>query len=210
MATETTRTYNKKLRAEQEAATRERIAAATAKLHERLGPLRTTVKGVAEEAGVQRATVYRHFPTEEDLFDACTAHYYARHPMPDIETWNAIRDPAERLRHGLGEMYAFFTDTEPMLESTGRDIGRVPAMEKPIAAFAAFRTSATDTLMTGRPERGAARRRVQAAIGHALLFPTWRSLLRMQGLDNAEAVALMAAMVESAGQARPRKRGQTP
>jgi AcrR family transcriptional regulator len=199
-----TRTYRKRARAEQEAATRERIAAATAKLHETVGPLRTTVKGVAEEAGVQRATVYRHFPTEEDLFDACTAHYYARHPMPDIEAWRGIRDPAERLRHGLDEVYAFFTDTEPMLESTGRDIGRVPAMDKAIAAVTAFREAATDILMTGRPERNSARRRVRAAIGHALLFPTWRSLVRMQGLSKAEAVALMAGMIESAGRLRPR------
>ena len=91
-----------------------------------------------------------------------------------------------------------------MLESTGRDIGRVPAMEKATAAFGAFLGAANDILMAGRPERGAARRRVQAAIGHALLFPTWRSLIRMQGLSSDEAVAVMAAMVESAGGARPR------
>lgn len=205
MPTETkTRQYRKRARAAQEEQTRDRIAAAAATLHETLGPSRTTVKGVAEEAGVQRATVYRHFPTEEDLFDACTAHYYAEHPMPDIEGWKEVRDPGERLRRGLADMYAFYADTEPMLESTGRDIGRVPAMEKATAAFGALLGSANDILMAGRPERGAARRRVQAAIGHALLFPTWRSLIRMQGLSSDEAVAVMAAMVESAGGARPR------
>ncbi len=205
MPTETkTRQYRKRARAAQEEQTRERIAVAAAKLHETVGPSRTTVKGVAEEAGVQRATVYRHFPTEEDLFDACTAHYYAEHPMPDIEGWKEVRDPGQRLRRGLADMYAFYADAEPMLESTGRDIGRVPAMEKATAEIGAFLGSANDILMAGRTERGAARRRVQAAIGHALLFPTWRSLIRMQGLSSDEAVAVMAAMVESAGGARPR------
>jgi AcrR family transcriptional regulator len=205
MPTETkTRQYRKRARAAQEEQTRDRIAAAAATLHERLGPSRTTVKGVAEEAGVQRATVYRHFPTEEDLFDACTAHFYAEHPMPDIEAWKEVRDPRDRLRRGLTDMYAFYADAEPMLESTGRDIGRVPAMEKATAAIRTFLGAANDILMAGRTERGAARRRVQAAIGHALLFPTWRSLIRMQGLSSGEAVAVMAAMVESAGGARPR------
>ena len=58
--------------------------------------------------------------------------------------------------------------------------------------------------MKGRPERDAARRRTAAAVGHVLLFPTWQSLTRMQGLSNAEAVAVATAMVEGAGSARPR------
>jgi AcrR family transcriptional regulator len=67
MASESTkapqRPYRKRLRAEQEEETRERITKAAVKLHGTIGPARTTISGVAEEAGVQRATVYRHFPT---------------------------------------------------------------------------------------------------------------------------------------------------
>jgi AcrR family transcriptional regulator len=203
-ANSTGRTYRKRARAEQEERTRERIAAATVRLHQTVGPARTTVKGVAEEAGVQRATVYRHFPTEEALFDACTAHYYAQHPMPDITAWADVSDPGERLRRGLTEMYAFYTDTEPMFESTGRDIGRIPAMAKATGQFMGFLEAAGDILVSGRRERGGARRRARAAIGHALLFPTWRSLIRMQELSNAEAVALMTGLVDSAGRSRPR------
>lgn len=198
-----TRRYRKRRRAEQEQRTRERITAATVKLHGTIGPARTTVSGVAREAGVQRATVYRHFPDEASLFEACTAHYWAAHPMPDLETWASLSDPGARLRHALGEMYAFFRRVERMLERTSRDAPLVEAMAAPVAAFRGYLGAAAAAIVAGRPERGDARRRVQAAAGHAISFPTWQSLVRQQGLDDAEAVAVMAALVESAGRARP-------
>ena len=206
MANETTnpksRTYNKRVRAEQEDATRERITEAAVKLHGSIGPARTTVSRIAKTAGVQRATVYRHFPDEESIFAACTAHYWARHPMPDIESWKAIRDPSDRLRHALEEFYGFYTDNEEMLEKGARDRDFVPAMAAPAEAFAAMLDYARSVLMTGRRERGAARRRVEAAVGHALYFPTFQSLTGLQGLSNAEAAAVMVAMSEGAGSAR--------
>ena len=199
----TSRTYKKRVRAEQEEATRERITEAAVKLHGSIGPARTTVSGVAEEAGVQRATVYRHFPDEVALFAACTAHYWARNPLPDIESWKEIRDRGERLRHGIADFYEFYSQNEPMLEKTGRDAHLVPAMDAPRQAIFAFLDAAAGILMKGRPERGAARRRTAAAVSHALLFATWQSLVRAQGLSNAEAAAVMVAMVEGAGSARP-------
>jgi AcrR family transcriptional regulator len=197
------RKYRKRRRAEQEQQTRQRITEATVRLHGSIGPARTTFSGVAREAGVQRATVYRHFPDEESLFEACTAHYWAANPLPDPGAWSSITDPVERLRHALGEMYAFFRRTEGMLEKTSRDAGRVEAMAKPAAAFRGYLSAAAAAMIAGRPERGEARRRVEAAVGHAASFPTWQSLVRQQGLEDAEAVAVMAAMVESAGGARP-------
>jgi AcrR family transcriptional regulator len=198
------RKYRKRRRAEQEQRTRQRITEAAVKLHGTVGPARTTVAGVAREAGVQRATVYRHFPDEESLFAACTAHYWAANPLPDIEAWSSVADPAARLRHALAEMYALFRRTEGMLEKTSRDASVVDAMAGAVAAFRGYLDAAADAIVTGRPERGAARSRVRAAIGHAISFPTWQSLVREQGLDDAEAVAVMAAMVESAGGARPK------
>ena len=197
------RRYRKRRRAEQERRTRERITEATVRLHGSVGPARTTVSAVAREAGVQRATVYRHFPDEASLFAACTAHYWAINPLPDPEAWASISDPATRLRHALGEMYALFRRTEGMLEKTSRDASLVEAMTKPVAAFRGFLNAATEAITAGRPERGEARRRVQAAVGHAVSFPTWQSLVRQQSLEDAEAVAVMAALVESAGGARP-------
>jgi AcrR family transcriptional regulator len=188
------RRYRKRRRAEREAQTRERIAAATAKLHQTVGPARTTVSAVAEEAGVQRATVYRHFPTEEALFEACTAHYYTRHPMPDLAAWASVRDPEARLRRALTETYAYFDETEEMFDRTGRDVGRVAAMARPVAAFNAYFEQAVAILLRGRRERGRRRARVAATIGHALAFSTWQSLVRRNGLEPDDAVELMMAL----------------
>jgi AcrR family transcriptional regulator len=197
------RPYRKRLRAAQEEETRERITEAAVKLHGTVGPARTTVSAVAREAGVQRATVYRHFPTEESLFEACTAHYWARHPLPDPASWAATQDPAKRLRRGLREMYAFFGDVEPMLENTSRDSTFVPAMATARKVFLGYLDAVADALAAGRRERGAARRRTRAALGHAVSFATWQSLIRQQGLTQSQAVAVMAAMIEGAGSARP-------
>jgi AcrR family transcriptional regulator len=196
------RRYRKRRRAEQERLTRERITEAAVRLHGSVGPARTTVSGVAKEAGVQRATVYRHFPDEASLFAACSAHYWATNPLPDPGAWSSNPDPGDRLRLALGEMYAFFRRSEEMLEKTSRDAPLVEAMSKPVAAFGAYLEAVAAAIVAGRPERGAARRRVQAAVGHAVSFPTWQSLVRRQGLDDAEAVAVMAALVEAAGGAR--------
>jgi len=197
------RRYRKRRRAEQERRTRERITEAAVRLHGTVGPARTTVSGVAKEAGVQRATVYRHFPDEVSLFAACTARYWATHPMPDLAAWSSISDSEARLRHALGEMYALYRRTEGMLEKTSRDAPLVEAMARPVEQFRGYLSAAAAAIIAGRPERGHALRRVQAAVGHAVSFPTWQSLVRQQGLEDAEAVAMMAALVESAGGARP-------
>lgn len=198
------RTYRKRRRAEQEQLTRLRIIEAAVKLHGSVGPASTTISGIAAEAGVQRATVYRHFPDEASLFAACSAHYWSAHPPPDLGAWSAIADHAERLRVGLGELYGFFEETEAMLEKTSRDAPFVESMAEPAAAFLGYLEAAAATMVAGRPERGNARRRINAAAGHAASFRTWQSLIRDQGLEPAEAVAVMAALVESAGPARPR------
>ena len=72
------------MRARQESVeqTRLRITEATMHLHETLGPAATTVSAIAEEAGVTRLTVYRHFPDDEALFAACSAHWRELHPRP--------------------------------------------------------------------------------------------------------------------------------
>ena len=61
------RTYTLKRRAEQQAETRQRIVEAAVDLHGTVGPALTTFSMVAERAGVQRHTLYAHFPDERSL-----------------------------------------------------------------------------------------------------------------------------------------------
>jgi AcrR family transcriptional regulator len=196
------RKYTKRRRAEAEQETRQRITEAAVALHGSIGPARTTISAVANEAGVQRATVYRHFPTEEALFAACSGHYAVLNPPPDPESWRD-EDHAARLARALSETYAYFRRTEPMITNVLRDAPVVEAMAKPVARRLAYFETAVEVVVAGRPERGHARRRVRAAVAHAMSFPTWQSLVRQNGLGDDEAVAVMAAMVEAAGRARP-------
>lgn len=190
------RQYKKRKRAESEAETRQRIAAAAAELHGELGPARTTFSAVAERAGVQRATLYRHFPDEEALFEACSAHWSERNMPPDPTAWATIEDPAKRLRVALGELYAWYAKTEYMLEKLLRDMTLVPAVAKQLGAMDFYFAAVSDVLMAGRRTRGARRRRTHAAIGHALSFETWRSLVRGQGLSTDDAVDLMVKLAD--------------
>jgi AcrR family transcriptional regulator len=192
------RRYRKRRRAELEEETRRRITEAAVDLHGSVGPARTTVSAVADLAGVQRATVYRHFPDEEALFGACSAHWMAENPLPDLGRWAEIDDPEERLSTALGELYAWFDRAECMVENTTRDVAVVPALQPSMAGMALWFDATAEALLRGRVERGARRRRVRAAIAHALAFDTWRSLVREQGLSAAIAVDLMGALVAAA------------
>lgn len=192
------RKYRKRRRAEQEDETRRRITEAAVELHGSVGPARTTISAVAERAGVQRATLYRHFPDEAALFDACSSHWAAEHPLPDLTDWAGVTDPDERLRTALSELYAWYENGQEMLERTTRDAALVPAMRSAVERMGAWFAEAIATIVRGRPERGARRRRVEATVGHAISFATWRSLVSDQGLSDSEAVDLMHGLVRIA------------
>jgi AcrR family transcriptional regulator len=184
-----------KRRAELEEQTHRRITESAMALHGTLGPARTSMKAVAEHAGVTRSTLYRHFPDEESLFDACSAHWATLNPQPDVASWAAIGDPDERLRTGLEELYAYYRRTERMIENLLRDAATVPTVDQRLERFRGYLGESVAALARGRAVRGSARRRTLAAIGHAVAFSTWRSLTREQGLSDQEAVELMLGLV---------------
>lgn len=172
------------------------------RLHGTVGPAAATVSAIAKEAGVQRATVYRHFPDDGAIFEACTAHFAELNPQPVIEAWLEVDEPDERLRLALDELYAWYERTGQMLYlTTIRDAAKVPPRIRD--QWLAYADAARDALMRGRPQRGRARQRVSGAIGHAISFPTWLSLVMAQGLRRDEAIALMTATVAAAAGGRP-------
>jgi AcrR family transcriptional regulator len=192
------RPYRMKKRAELEEHTRLRITESAVALHEQVGPARTSISAIAERAGVRRSTVYRHFPDEDALFAACSSHWRAANPPPDLSAWAAIDDPARRTVTALHELYAFYGRTHGMYEALLRDEPHVPAVQRRLRDFYGYLRAIEDVLMAGRGLRGTAARRTQAAIGHALAFSTWRSLVEEQGLSSDDAATLMSALVECA------------
>ena len=192
------RPYRMKLRAELEAETRRRITESTIALHRELGPARTSISAIAEHAGVRRSTVYRHFPNEEALYAACSSQWRAANPAPDPQAWASIDGPAARTEVALRELYAFYGRTEDMYVSLLRDAPVLPIVERHLSAFHGYLQAIEDGLMTGRRLRGRAARQTRAAIGHAVEFSTWRSLVHEQGLEQDDVVALMCLLVEGA------------
>ncbi len=199
MAGQRRRPYRLGKRAEGQADTRRRIVEAALELHTSIGPLATTVSAIAERAGVERLTVYRHFPDEKTLYAACTAHYMSLHPPPDPHSWLTIANACERMRRGLSEQYAWFADNERRQASILRDIEAVRARGS-LPHRPPFEGPAVEALRSGWQARGRARGRLRATLGHALSFYTWRSLEREQKLARGDAVELMVGLAQKAAE----------
>ena len=182
-------------------ATRARIVEAAVALHETVGPLGTTISAIAEGAGVERLTVYRHFPDEPTLFQACTEHYFRLHPPPDLDAWKRMADPGDRLGRGLLELYRYWRETQGMTSSILRDAEAAP--DRVGEGLSKFRSSVVATLARGWSARGNARRFLLASLSVATDFYTWRSLVEGTGLRDGEAASLMAGFVTRAVDQRP-------
>jgi AcrR family transcriptional regulator len=146
---------------------------------------------------VQRLTVYRHFPDERALFDACSGHWSAANPPPDPASWTQIGAPEERLRSALAEVYAYYHRTEPMLANIIRDAQVHPLTREMAEPFFQHFDRMRYVLATGWGIDDERLGLLLAALGHALDFQTWRSLVRRQGLSDEQAVGVMIGMVRS-------------
>jgi len=189
------RKYELKARAERQRETRRRIVDATVALHEEVGPAKTTVAEIARRAGVQRLTVYNHFPDDGELFAACQGQFLERKPPPDFDSAFALGDPRARVNAALGELYRSYRDREPMTGNVLRDRAAVPALDELMArTMDAQLAGLVDALAAGFRARGKRARSVRAALVLAVDFWTWQRL-RQEGLDDATAAEVMTAAV---------------
>jgi len=197
------RRYRLKKRADTMADTRQRIAAAAAELHGTVGPARTTLSAVANRAGVQRHTLYRHFPTEADLFGACSAHFFTEHPLPDIEPWRKIRDPRQRLQQALDDLYGYYESTERMFGNVLRDAELIEDLRPTLVPMQEYLDEVAEILATGWAARRRRRLLLAAATRHAIDFQAWRSLTQNSRITRAEAIELVTGLVDVAAAPRP-------
>jgi len=187
------RTYTLKRRAEQQAQTRQRIAEAALELHAQHGPAFTTLSMIAERAGVQRHTLYAHFPDERSLFLACSGLHLEREPPPDAEPWRAIEEPGERLRTGLLAIYTWYERNAELLANVIRD-AEVHPLAREVSALRTGPVYAAYHQVLGAQLSASQ----QAALNLALSFHTWRTLVRDSGLQSAAAVDVMVKAVDAA------------
>ena len=184
------RSYILKRRAESQAETRWRIVDAAIELHGALGPAKTTISMIAERAGVQRHTLYSHFPDERAMLMACSGRSLELHPLPDAEKWRAIAGPAERLRAGLNEVYLYFAQHEALLACVLRDIETHDLVREIAALRYGPRMSAWhEVLGVGLKSKQ------RAMLTLALSFHAWRTLTRDAELKHKAAVAAMVGAV---------------
>src|SRR3954454_1381288 len=188
------RKYELKARAEAQEATRARIAAAAASLHEEVGVGKTTVADIARRAGVQRLTVYNHFPDLNALLPACSAHYLAEHPRPDLTAELALDDPVERLRAVLTLLYGWYRENAPMQRRVAGERASVPELD----AWLARSSDRGLAELGAHLSAGFDGAEAPAVVALALDFWTWQRLDR-EGLDDAAAAALMAGLADRAG-----------
>lgn len=180
------RNYTLKRRAEQQTETRQRIVNAAIDLHGTIGPANTTISMIAERAGVQRHTLYSHFPDERSMLMACSGHSFERDPLPDPAPWRAIADPAERLRKGLTAIYAWYERNEGLVACVTRDAEH-HALVREIVDLRYGPGIASFHEILGA--KLTARQRPMLAL--ALTFHTWRTLTRDAGLKQPAAVEAM-------------------
>ena len=180
-------------RALRQSETRQRITQATVELHQKHGPLHTSITAIAQRAGVERLTVYRHFPDEASLHQACQQHFFAAHALPNLALWREISTFPNRLEVGVADLYEYWDQTHEMFSSVLRDHEVDP--ERSGAGVVTFMSLARDALLEGQDVSGHLGQILRAVVGHAVHFYTWRSLVREQGLSNADAARLMCEMI---------------
>jgi len=190
----TKRRYRLNQRAVQQQQTRERIVDAAIALHEELGPAATTISALAERAGVQRLTVYRHFAGEAEILQACSTKWFREHPPPDPAALPPGRG-AERVCAILASLYGYYGRTQDMWRSLYRDLGRLDALDAPMRQFDDYLTVVGEALLAACASGGS--RRVKTTVRHAIRFSTWQSL-HDQGLGSRAMADLVSDWIRAA------------
>lgn len=175
-------------RAERQAETRRRITEATVALHETVGPARTQISEIARRAGVQRLTVYNHFPDDHALFAACSAHWTQAHPRPDPAGWMGIEDPVDRTRSALAALYAFYAENRVVLGHLDRDAELLPALKERLERLTPYYEGVREGLLEAFDSPTLD---LRSFLGMALSFATWRHL-DAEGLSPEVAADVMS------------------
>jgi AcrR family transcriptional regulator len=182
------RKYDMTRRASAAAETRRRIVDATLELHGEQGIAATSWDDIAARAGVGVGTVYRHFPSLDELIPACGEITRERIALPDPSLFDGLDAPAERLEHLVREAFAIYERAAPQLRAIRNEPDAHPNVAEAGEAVEAALTALVDAAVESAADR---------AVVRALIdLGTWQAL-RDQGLGQTEAVAAIAGMLLS-------------
>jgi AcrR family transcriptional regulator len=164
--------------------TRRRIVQATMELHGEKGILATTMQDIAVRAGVALGTVYRHFPTLDELVPACGGLIVELNPPPGPDVFAALSRPEERYAALVSALFAYYSRGERQFEVAMADSLRLPVLarwvEEAVEGIATLVRIAMEPLLADDDT-------VRVAIAMSD-FRTWKAM-KDAGLSNETAAA---------------------
>jgi AcrR family transcriptional regulator len=188
------RKYKMSARAQATAATRERIVAATVEAHRELGIQATSWEEIARRAEVGVGTVYRHFPSIEQLLPACGEVVQEALALPEgqaiARVFAGSRSFKGRIERLVGEVFAVYERGAPFIENIRRERGELPALEYWHRSVEATLDALTaEALKPRRPER-----RERDVVRALVDLSTW-SAFRARGFTAQETVDAVAELI---------------
>jgi AcrR family transcriptional regulator len=177
-------------RASAAAQTRRRIIDATRELHGEQGIAATSWDDIAARAGVGVGTVYRHFPSLDELIPACGEISMQIIAPPDpgdaASLFAGAGAPAERIERLVREVFAIYERGAPQLRAIRNEPGIHPAVARSGEELEASLTALVDAAGVAPADRAVVRAMIDLG--------TWQAL-RDQGLGQAEAVGAVSRML---------------
>lgn len=179
-----TRAYNIETRRKQQVELKASIAAATVELHAAKGAIATSYADIAKHAGVSLPTVYKHFPTMNELLQGCTSHVIAKAPQFPSEEILAAPDlpaVAELLVAAMEQQHLHF---EPWF--TWREDRVLPFLAELSEGFRKMQSAFLTKLLAQHLGKGV-RHEMVAGWESILSFDLWHRLVRSHGLPRPAA-----------------------
>lgn len=205
-------------RAETSAQTRQRIVEATAALHSEQGVSATSLRDIAERAGVSVGTAYHHFPSYDDAIRACAHYSHQIHPLPDASIFAAANSVEARIESFVAAIGAYY-ERCPWMELLRSERYRFAPLDEGLKGFEnGLERLAQLTLGPHRaaPKSGAAHTQAMA-LSTLIAFAdiTVFRILRERGMSLDEACATVTAVIvaslpSNTGRRDPRGGKQSP
>jgi AcrR family transcriptional regulator len=156
--------------------TRQRILEATLSLHSEKGILGTSWQDIAKRADVSVGTVYKHFPSLDELVPACGELMYAITRPPSLEDapeiFAGVSSLEERLEHLISELFDFYERGASYIETDFQERQLPMVQEWEAHMRATIEGLVREALLPARPDEDTVR-----AVSALLDFSTFKSFL---------------------------------
>ena len=156
--------------------TRRRILEATLALHSEKGIFGTSWQDIARRADVSVGTVYKHFPSLDELVPACGELMYAITRPPSLEDAPEIFAGAHTLEERLGrlvsELFDFYERGAPYIETDFQERQLPVVREWEAYMRATIAGLVREALLPAGPDESTV-----GAVSALLDFPTFKSFM---------------------------------